>query len=86
MTPSDPEAQDLSILVGQDGSVRAVAATDWPLASLAAEHGARLAYRVIRAPGKVRVEGRSSVRTVVLEAEIGGRPRRVIQTLVPALC
>jgi hypothetical protein len=59
----------LAILVGRDGSIRAVAGSDWPLESLAAEYGARAVYRVSRSGGRVRVEGRSGGRKLVLEQE-----------------
>lgn len=59
----------LAVLIGRDGTIRAVAGSDWPLDSLAAEHGARAAYRVTRAGGRVRVEGRSGRRKLVLEQD-----------------
>ncbi len=64
----------LSILIGADGAIRTIQHTDWPLESLAREHGARLAYRVSRASGKVRVEGRGPGRTLLLECTLPGVP------------
>ena len=37
---------EMTILIGPDGSIRMCAESDWPLESLAREHGARAAYRV----------------------------------------
>ena len=65
---AQPPAQT-AILIGRDGSIRAVSSSDWPLESLAAEHGARMAYRVSHGHGRVRVEGRSGCRSFLLEAE-----------------
>lgn len=59
----------LAILIGQDGSIRAVSGSDWPLESLAREHGARMAYRISRSGRTVRVEGRHGMRRCLLEAE-----------------
>lgn len=65
---AQPAAQT-AILIGRDGSIRAVSSSDWPLESLAAEHGARMAYRVSHGHGRARVEGRSGCRSFLLEAE-----------------
>ena len=58
----------LSILIGQDGSIRMLADSDWPLDSLARHHGAKMAYRVSERWGLVRVEGREGPRTCLLES------------------
>jgi hypothetical protein len=70
----DQPGGPLAILIGRDGSIRALAGSDWPLESLAAEHGARTVYRLTRTGGKVRVEGRSGQRRLVLELEPPPRP------------
>ena len=57
----------LSVLIGPGGAIRTFESSDWPLESLAREHGARLAYRVSHRRGVVRVEGRGQGRTLVLE-------------------
>jgi hypothetical protein len=62
-------AADTAILIGRDGSIRAVSSSDWPLESLAAEHGARMAYRVSHGRGRARVEGRSGCRSFLLETD-----------------
>jgi hypothetical protein len=59
---------DMTILIGQEGAIRMVADSDWPLDSLALHHGARSAYRVSQRSGSVRVEGREGSRTCVLES------------------
>ena len=72
------ETGTLAILIGRDGSFRAIEHSDWPLESLAAEHGARMAYRVSKRGGNVRVEGRSGTRTLVLEQTLSD-PHRKLQ-------
>lgn len=62
-------ASPLSILIARDGGIRTVTATDWPLESLALEHGARMAYRISRHEGRVRVEGRQGSRRCLLESD-----------------
>jgi hypothetical protein len=59
---------DMSILIGADGGIRMCADSDWPLDSLAREHGAQTAYRVTGQGGKVRVEGLEGMRRCVLES------------------
>jgi hypothetical protein len=71
----------LAILIGRDGAIRAVNAPDWPLDSLAREHGARMAYRISRTGRKVRVEGRHGSQRCLLEAEI---PAPAYRPAVPA--
>ena len=71
---------ELAILIGRDGSIRTVSSPDWPLESLALKYGARLAYRVTRNRGRIRVEGRADCRRCVLEAEPRG-----LETGFPAL-
>lgn len=63
----------VSILIGHNGAIRAVSASDWPLDSLAREYGARMAYRISRSGRMVRVEGRHGARRCLLEAEVGAR-------------
>jgi hypothetical protein len=56
-----------------------MAESDWPLDTLAAERGARAAYRITHGAGQVRVEGRQGARTCVLEAETAnGAARRLL--------
>ena len=66
------EAGCVSILVGWDGSLRVLSDSDWALDALAAHHGARMAYRIHRVRGAVRVEGRSQGQSLTLTE--GPRP------------
>lgn len=82
-------ATDYSILVGYDGAVRLVANCDWGLNSLRSERGARAAYRVTAANGRVRLEGRSEAESCVLISQppaaaarqlLADRPRYLLTT------
>ena len=59
----------LTILVGVEGGIRLLADSDWPLASLAAHHGASAVYRVQNTQGTLIVEGRSGGHTCRLAGE-----------------
>ena len=63
------ESGNFSILISQDGAIRMVMCSDWPLDSLQAQHGAKVAYRVSRNGAQVRVEGKSRTGSCVLESE-----------------
>jgi hypothetical protein len=63
-------ADDLSILIGQDGAVHMLMGSDWPIGSLQAHHGARAAYRVSRSNSQVRVEGKSRTESCLLQSEL----------------
>jgi len=63
------EAGALTIVIGRDGSLHGVTGSEWTLEALAAEHGARAVYRVSRTGAKLRVEGRSGARSLLLEEE-----------------
>ncbi|HXG35183.1 MAG TPA: hypothetical protein VNJ11_17595 [Bryobacteraceae bacterium] len=65
------ERPEWVVLVGPDSAIRMLAETDWPLESLRLHHGARMAYRVSRTQGKVRVEGRADRRSCILERHLG---------------
>jgi hypothetical protein len=60
---------DMTVLVGQDGGIQIVAASDWPLDSLRLERGAEMAFRVWSHQGRVGVTGQSRNRTCRLESE-----------------
>jgi hypothetical protein len=60
---------DLTILLGVEGGIRMIADSDWSLASLSREHGARAAYRIIHRDGSIRVEGVEGPKTCVLETK-----------------
>ena len=59
----------ITILVGVEGGIRMLADSDWPLASLAAHHGASAVYRVDNRQGMITVDGRSGGRTCRLAGE-----------------
>jgi hypothetical protein len=50
---------DVTIVVGQGGSLHFISDCDWPLASLARENSAEMVYRVKSDTDGVRVEGRA---------------------------
>ncbi len=69
---------EMSILIGPEGHIRMVADSDWPLESLARQHGARSAYRVSEESGRIRVEGREGTRRCVLESSSPARTVRLL--------
>ena len=64
---SGGQVSDMTILISPEGGIRMVAGSDWPLESLGAYHGARMAYRVSQNQTGVRVEGRAEGRRCMLE-------------------
>jgi len=80
------ELSEWSILIGEDGGIHMVAASDWSLDSLQAHHGARMAYRVRQLDQKVRLEGRAGSRTCLFEtAKPNGAARLLLAQLRPAV-
>jgi hypothetical protein len=73
------EPSNFTILIGPNGGIHMLADSDWPLASLEAQHGARTLYRVSRTRGRVAVEGRSGNERCRLESE---PPRSVARRLL----
>ena len=73
---------DMSILISPEGGIRMVADSDWPLESLQAHHGARLAYRVSQQDQKVRVEGKAGSRTCTLETSAPDQVRRLLGSML----
>jgi hypothetical protein len=67
-----------TVLVTQEGAIRMFADSDWPLASLAGEHGARAAYRVSERHGNLKVEARSGSRTCTIESTTQNRVARLL--------
>jgi hypothetical protein len=72
-TPSD-----MTILITHEGGIRMVADSDWPLDSLQAEYGAKMAYRVSQNAAVVRVEGRAGSRTCLFETTKPERAARLL--------
>jgi hypothetical protein len=77
-TPSE-----MTILISAEGAIRMVADSDWPLDSLKAHHGARMAYRVSQRASMVRVEGRAGSRTCLFETEKPERAARLVLNRSP---
>lgn len=71
-----------TILIGPRGGIQMVADSDWHLASLKAERGAGMAFRVSRQRDMVRVEGRAGARTCLFEA---GKPNGVARLMSAAM-
>ena len=87
------ESPELTLLVGPQGQIHIIAASEWPLDNLRRERGAAVAYRVSRSGGRVAVEGRSFSRTCRLESEspavvarrlLGGTAPASVAGLLPA--
>jgi hypothetical protein len=66
---SELESGALSIVIGQDGAIRMVMGSDWPLHSLQAHYGASAVYRVTRDTSQLRVEGKSRTASCLLQSE-----------------
>ena len=81
------ESGAMAILIGQDGAIRMLMGSDWPVDSLQSHHGARAAYRVSRSGTQVRVEGKSPSGSCLLQSEpaalaakrlLADRPRYIL--------
>ena len=59
---------EMTILIGPTGGIHMIAGSDWPLDSLRAEHGAKMAYRVTQQEASVRIEGRAGTQTCLFES------------------
>jgi hypothetical protein len=68
----------MTILIGQDGAMRLVVDSDWPLDSLALHHGAKSAFRVSADSGSLKVEGREGLQKCVLESSSPARIARLM--------
>jgi hypothetical protein len=71
---SGQPCSETTILIGEDGAIRMLTDTDWPLESLVLHHGARTAYRVTANRGTIKVEGRDGMRRCVFETVTSSRP------------
>jgi len=69
---------EMTILIGQEGAIRMIADSDWPLDSLAVHHGAQTAYRISQNRGSVRVEGREGSRTCVFQSANPAQTARLL--------
>lgn len=71
---------DWAILVGPQGEVHILEGSGWSLPGLLAHHGARAAYHVTRAGGRVCLEGRQGLESCLLRSE---SPADVARRLMP---
>jgi hypothetical protein len=69
---------EMTILIGQDNGIYMIAASDWPLDSLALDRGSRAAYRITDLNGSIRVEGREGSRHCVMEATSPAQTARML--------
>lgn len=76
---------DLTVLITDEGGIRMVADSDWPLDTLQLHHGARMAYRVSQNAANVRVEGRAGSRTCLFETRKPERAARLLLQRTPCL-
>ena len=76
---SGADVNPMTILISADGGIRMIAGSDWQLDSLAAHHGADMAFRIAPSRAGVRVEGRAKGRSCVLETV---RPATVARLLL----
>lgn len=81
---ADQALTEFTVLVGPEGGIHMLAASDWPLERLLIERGARTAYRVSERQGRVSVEGRSGRQSCRLESEPPGRVARRLLNATPA--
>src|SRR3984957_21203257 len=75
---------DMTILITAEGGIRMVADSDWPLDSLQAHHGAKMAYRVSQSASVVRVEGRAGSRTCLFKTVKPERAARLFLNSSPS--
>ncbi|MBL8175084.1 MAG: hypothetical protein JNK48_10465 [Bryobacterales bacterium] len=62
-------SQSMTVLIGREGGMHILPNNDWPLDRIAAERGARMAYRVSQTDDKVTVDGLHGLSKCLLEAE-----------------
>ncbi len=62
-------SESMTVLIGREGGMHLLPNNDWPLDRLAAERGARMAYRVSQSGGKVAVSGLHGLAKCLLESE-----------------
>jgi hypothetical protein len=70
---------DMTIVIGQEGGIRLIAESDWPLDNLQAHLGAEMVYRVRHQDNSLRLEGRAGSRTCLFETEkLNGVARKLL--------
>ena len=73
------DSSDWTIAYCQDGGLRMMANSDWPLDSLESHLGASMIFRVSESGGRLTVDGRAGGQAVRLQAE---RPSRAAKILL----
>jgi hypothetical protein len=70
---------DMTIVIGQEGGIRLIAESDWPLDNLQAHLGAEMVYRIRQQDNSLRLEGRAGSRTCLFEtAKLNEAARRLL--------
>ena len=72
-------SDSMTVLIGREGGMHLIPNNDWPLDRLAAERGARMAYRVSQTDDKVTVNGLHGLAKCVLESE---KPDSAVKALL----
>jgi hypothetical protein len=70
---------DMTIVIGQEGGIRLIAGSDWPLDNLQAHLGAEMVYRIRQQDSSLRLEGRAGPRTCLFEtAKLNEAARKLL--------
>jgi hypothetical protein len=76
---------EYTILMGAaQGGIHMIVNSDWSLGALQREHGARLAYRVSSADGRVTVDGREGQRRCHMEATAASKTAQFLLNAIRA--
>lgn len=73
-----PAGDGLTVLIGAEGGIHILAHNDWPLDRLAAERGARQAYRVHQSRGRLIVDGVGDGNSCHLETKHPGTAAKTL--------
>ncbi len=71
--------ESMTVVIGAEGGIHILAHNDWPLDRLREERGARMAYRVEHADGRISVTGSTGTTSCRLESD---RPELAIQKVL----
>jgi len=76
---------DYTILMGApQGGIHMIANSDWSLEALQREHGARAAYRVSNAGGRLTVDAQEGQRSCHIEAPLAAKTAQFLLNALPA--
>jgi hypothetical protein len=70
---------DTALLIGDDGSIRVICGSEWPLESLCRAYGTPTGYRVGTVNDKVTLDGRTRGHRCHIESD---SPNRIARTLL----